>query len=328
MNASLSTTLPLASLTSEWLMSHIPVLKEASLEALCCRPDGLYVDCTLGEGGHTEEILQASGPGGMVLGIDQDIEAIKTAKRNLARFGKRVSLRRGDFGHIGVWVESMGWNQVDGILLDLGVSSNQIDDPHRGFSFQGDGPLDMRMDRSSFPKASELINESSEEDLVDILLRYGEERWAQPIARAIVRERKKRKIERTLQLAGLVSRSIPSWAHPKRIHPATLTFQAFRIAINHELEQLERVLKEGMKLLRPTGRFCVISYHSLEDRIVKNFFRQSEKGCICPPRFPECVCGKESLLRVVTRRPIRPQAQEVQDNPRSRSAKLRVAERK
>ena len=309
-------------------MAHIPVLKEASLKALRCRPDGLYVDCTLGGGGHTEEILQACNPGGMVLGIDQDLEAIKRAKHRLARFGNRVSLRRGDFGHIGVWVESMGWNQVDGILLDLGVSSNQIDDPHRGFSFQGDGPLDMRMDRSASTKASELINESDEKDLVDILHHYGEERWAQPIARAIVRERKKGKIERTLQLAGLVSQSIPSWAHPKRIHPATLTFQAFRIAINHELEQLERVLEEGIKLLRPTGRFCVISYHSLEDRLVKNFFRQNEKGCICPTRFPECVCGKESLLRVVTRRPIRPQAHEVQDNPRSRSAKLRVAERK
>ena len=309
-------------------MAHIPVLKEASLKALCCRPDGLYVDCTLGDGGHTAEILQACDPGGMVLGIDQDLEALKRAKQRLARFGKRVSLRRGDFGHIGVWVESMGWNQVDGILLDLGVSLNQIEDPRRGFSFQGDGPLDMRMDRSAFPKASELVNESGEEDLVDILLRYGEERWAQTIARAIVRERKKGKIERTLQLARLVSQSIPSWAHPKKIHPATKTFQAFRIAINRELEQLERVLEEGIKLLRPTGRFCVISYHSLEDRMVKNFFRQNEKGCICPRRFPKCVCGKESLLRVVTRRPIRPQAHEVQDNPRSRSAKLRVAERK
>jgi len=309
-------------------MAHIPVLKEASLKALCCRPDGLYVDCTLGEGGHTEEILQASTPGGKILGIDHDLEAINKAKQRLARFGKRVSLKRGDFGRIGMWVESIGWNRVDGILLDLGVSSNQIDDPHRGFSFQGDGPLDMRMDRAAFPKASELINDSSEEDLVDILYQFGEERWAQPIARAIVRERKKRKIERTLQLAGLVSQTIPSWAHPKRIHPATLTFQAFRIAINHELEQLERVLEEGIKLLRPTGRFCVISYHSLEDRMVKNFFRQNEKGCICLTRFPECVCGKVSLLRVVTRRPIRPQDHEVQDNPRSRSAKLRVAERK
>lgn len=309
-------------------MAHIPVLKEASLEALCCRPDGLYVDATLGDGGHAEEILQASSPGGMVLGIDQDREAIQKAEQRLVRFGKRVSLRQGDFGRIGVWVESMGWKRVDGILLDLGVSSSQIDDPERGFSFQGDGPLDMRMDRSSLPKASDLVNESSEEDLVNILYRYGEERWAKPIARAIVREREKGKIVRTLQLAKLVSQSIPPWARPKRIHPATLTFQAFRIAINQELQQLEKVLEEGIKLLRSTGRFCVISYHSLEDRMVKNFFRQSEKGCVCPPRFPECVCGKESLLRVITRRPIRPQDREIQENPRSRSAKLRVAERK
>ncbi len=228
---------------------------------------------------------------------------------------------------MGDLIRAEGWHRVDGILLDLGTSSDQLNAAARGFSFQLDGPLDMRMDSSASVSAADLVNGSSEEMLSDILWRWGEERWAKSIARAIVRERGRERIEGTLRLAKIVWDAIPSWAHPKRIHPATRTFQALRIEVNDELERLSRILEEGVDLLKRKGRFCILSYHSLEDRMVKEAFRQNEKACTCPPNFPQCVCGKVQRLRVITRRPIRPQPDEIKENPRSRSAKLRVAER-
>jgi 16S rRNA (cytosine1402-N4)-methyltransferase len=309
-------------------MGHIPVLKREVIDGLVCLSGGLYVDGTLGEGGHTEAILEATGPGGRVLGIDQDPEAIARVGQRLEGFGERLLLRQGNFIQMKEFLQAEGWDQVDGILLDLGVSSNQLDDPARGFSFKWDGPLDMRMDPNTSVSASDLVNDLSERDLSRLFWRYGEERWARSIARAIVKTRQKGRLDRTLQLAEIVRSAIPPRARRKRIHPATQTFQALRIMVNGELEQLNQVLQEGINRLRVGARFCVISYHSLEDRTVKEIFRRNEQVCQCPPDFPECVCGQVSRLRVITRKPVRPGSSEIHQNPRSRSAKLRVAEKK
>ena len=310
-------------------MIHIPVLKREVIDALVCLlPNGLYVDGTLGEGGHAEAVLEATGSGGRVLGIDQDPEAIGRVRDRLGYFGERLLLKGGNFTQMKGFLQAEGWDRVDGILLDLGVSSNQLNDPSRGFSFQWDGPLDMRMDPNTSVSASDLINDLPERELSELFWVYGEERWARPIARAIVKKRQKERLNRTLQLAEIVCDAIPPRARRKRIHPATQTFQALRISVNGELDRLNQVLQEGIDQLRTGGRFCVISYHSLEDRMVKEVFRRNEQGCQCPTDFPKCVCGRVSRLRVMTRKPVRPQSSEIHQNPRSRSAKLRVAEKK
>ena len=294
------------------------------ISLLQCGPGGIYVDCTLGGGGHSEEILRASSPNGRLVGIDRDQEAIEEARKRLSSYGERASFIHSDFKSLKDVLAGEGISEVDGILADLGVSSWQLNSAGRGFSFMKEGPLDMRMDRSSGETALELIERLSERELTLILWKYGEEKWAKLIARAI---KAQGGISTTLELAELVSGVVPRKAHPKRIHVATRTFQALRIAVNEELAGLDQFLLDAVSLLKKGGRLAVITFHSLEDRIVKRAFRALSKGCICPPDLPVCACGKEGTVSLVTRKAVVPTAKEEEQNPRSRSAKLRVVER-
>jgi len=283
------------------------------------------VDATLGAGGHAWGILQASQPQGRLLGLDVDPQALELARQRLSEFGERAILVRASFATLSTQLASLGWQAVDGIVLDLGMSSMQIDTPERGFSFQVDAPLDMRFDPDQPVSAADLVNHLSENELAEILYRYGEERQARQIARAIVAARP---VHTTRQLAELVVGVVSSGGRQRqRIHPATRTFQALRIAVNRELEALEAVLPQAVSALRPGGRLAVISFHSLEDRLVKQYFRRESRDCLCPPRQPICTCGHKAVLREVTRHPIRPRADEIAENPRARSARLRVAEK-
>ena len=287
----------------------------------------ITVDGTVGGGGHAEAILENTAPDGILIGIDADADALGAAKKRLARFGERTILVKGNFADMETILAEEKIGKVDGILLDLGVSSHQLDTAERGFSFAQDAPLDMRMDRSNPKSASDLVNTLPWEELARIIRNYGEERMAGRIARAIVKERTNSPIRTTTDLAGVVVRAFPRGAEHQRIHPATRTFQALRIAVNDELSSLRKALADGMERLKPGGRFSVISFHSLEDRIVKNAFRAGEKGCTCPPDLPVCACGRKPRLKVVTRKPVTPGDEEISDNPRARSAKLRTAER-
>ncbi len=302
---------------------HRPVLYQEIIHALHPHSGGLYVDGTLGAGGHAWGILEASHPNGQLLGMDVDPQALELAKIRLAEFGKRAILVRASYTIIEEQIVRQGWEAVDGIILDLGVSSMQLDTPGRGFSFQVDAPLDMRFDPDNPVRAEDLVNTLSESKLSDLLYRYGEERRAHQVARAIVESRP---INTTRQLAEVVSRATKR--DRKGLHPATRTFQALRIAVNRELEALEAVLPQAVAALAPGGRLAVIAFHSLEDRIVKQYFQQESRDCLCPPRQPICTCGHHATIQVVNRRPIRPQESEVAENPRSRSARLRVAEKK
>jgi 16S rRNA (cytosine1402-N4)-methyltransferase len=288
---------------------------------------GLYVDCTLGAGGHTRMLLQATPAPRMVIGIDRDADCIAAARQWGTVWGDRLLPVHGDFRHLGQLLRKLEKPHVDGIVFDLGVSSYQLDTASRGFSFRLDGPLDMRMDPTQQLTACALVNHASVEELRTVFRTFGEERWATRIARAISDERRQTPIRGTKHLADLVARSIPRAAWPRDIHPATRVFQALRIAVNDELQALADALPQAVTALRPGGRLGVIAFHSLEDRLVKQFFVQEAKGCVCPPRLPQCVCGQRPRLKVVTRKPLVPSPQEVQDNPRSRSARLRVAEK-
>jgi 16S rRNA (cytosine1402-N4)-methyltransferase len=300
---------------------HVPVLYDQVLAWLQPRPGGWYVDATLGAGGHARGILLASHPDGRLLGLDADPDALLHASKVLEPFGDRVTLRVANFRQLGAVAGALDIREVDGILMDLGLSSRQLDEAERGFSFAQDGPLDMRMDRSRRESAADLVNTLSEAELSDILWQYGEERHSRRIARAIVAARP---LVTTGQLADLVARTV---GRREKIHPATRTFQALRIAVNEELEALSEALPEARDLLRPGGRLAVIAFHSLEDRLVKAFYRQEARACICPPELPVCVCQHQATLRVLTSKPVRPSADETARNPRSRSARLRVAER-
>ncbi|MFQ5342728.1 MAG: 16S rRNA (cytosine(1402)-N(4))-methyltransferase RsmH, partial [Anaerolineae bacterium] len=280
-----------------------------------------YIDGTVGAGGHAWGILEASSPGGRLLGLDADPDALQIARERLAGFGERAVLVHANFDTLESVAPAHGFDAVDGLLFDLGLSSVQLADATRGFSFQVEGPLDMRFDSRQTQTAAGLVNTLTADELADILRRYGEERYARRIARAIVAHRP---ISTAQELASTIKRAVPGRG---RVHPATRTFQALRIATNDELGTLERALPQAVKLLRPGGRLLVISFHSLEDRIVKHFFRQAERDCTCPPELPVCVCDHEATLKVLTRKPITPSAGEIARNPRSRSAKLRVAER-
>jgi len=297
------------------------------LQYLAPRSGGVYLDGTLGAGGHSELILEASGPDGLVYGIDRDPSALAAASQRLERFGNRFRPLRGSFGDLAELLASQGVGAIDGLLLDLGVSSPQLDRAERGFSFRADGPLDMRMDPSQGDTAADLVNSLSERELERAIKEYGEERWARKIAQRIVAARQERPFETTLQLAELVERTIPRRFQEDRIHPATRTFQGLRILVNSELEQVEQGLQAGIDLVRPGGRLVVISFHSLEDRIVKQRLRDAASGCRCPRQLPQCVCGQKPLLRVLTSRPVMAGDAELAENPRSRSAKLRAAER-
>ena len=302
---------------------HRPVLYKEIIHGLQPRQEGLYVDCTVGAGGHARGILEASTPDGRLLGLDVDPQALHLAHQRLADFASRVTLVQASYTTLLEQLEGLGWVRVDSILLDLGVSSMQLDTPQRGFSFMHDAPLDMRFDPRNPVKAADLVNGLSEKELADILYRYGEERRAYQVAHSIVRARP---VHTTAHLAAIVSKAISS----RRVgfHPATRTFQALRIAVNHELESLESVLPQAVAALKPGGRLAVISFHSLEDRIVKQFFRQESRDCLCPPRQPICICEHHASLNELTRHPIRPQAAESDSNPRARSARLRIVEKR
>ncbi len=304
---------------------HIPVLLAAVVAYLCPRPGGVYVDGTVGGGGHAKALLEASSPTGRLLGLDADPAAVARARTALAPYGERVVLANESFARLLDVVRAEGFWPADGVLLDLGVSSYQLEQAERGFSFQKEAPLDMRFDPRQSGTAADLVNTLSEGELADLIYRYGEERRSRAIARAIVRERARRPLTTTTQLAQVVASVVRG--RPGGIHPATRTFQALRIAVNHELEALASALPQAVEALRPGGRLAVITFHSLEDRIVKRFMKNEAAGCICPPRLPVCACGQRPRLALVTKKPVVPGAAEVAANPRSRSAKLRVAER-
>ncbi|MGX8698558.1 MAG: 16S rRNA (cytosine(1402)-N(4))-methyltransferase RsmH [bacterium] len=305
---------------------HIPVLLDECLAGLAIKPDGIYVDGTLGRGGHSEKIAERLQTG-RLLGLDRDPAAILEAGERLRPFGERVKLIRANFRDLGAVLDEEGIDRVDGMLFDLGVSSPQLDDPVRGFSYRADAPLDMRMDPDAPLSAYDVVNGWAEEELTDILFTYGEERYARRIAAAILRARAKKPIETTLELVELIRAAMPAAALREKQHPAKRTFQALRIAVNDELGALDAVMDTALERLRPGGRLCVISFHSLEDRIVKNAIRRRENGCTCPPELPVCVCGFVKTVKSVTRKPITPSERELQENPRSRSARLRVAEK-
>ncbi|MBT6408683.1 MAG: 16S rRNA (cytosine(1402)-N(4))-methyltransferase RsmH [Nitrospina sp.] len=301
-------------------------MKNEVLHYLNVHMEGVIVDGTLGDGGHTEFILKNTAPEIRVFAIDRDRSAIERARERLSPFQDRVTLAHGNLGDLKSLADQNGISRVTGLLMDLGVSSPQLDTPGRGFSIQHDGPLDMRMDSSQKTSAADLLEKLSDAELVAIIKNFGEERYAKRVVRAIRKEQAERPITTTGQLSRIVAKAVISPRHT-RIHPATRTFQALRIAVNDELEQLKFALQDAIGLLSSTARMAVISFHSLEDRIVKTFFRDEQKGCSCPPKIPMCVCGRKQTLKILTRKPIVPSEEEVERNPRSVSAKLRVAER-
>jgi 16S rRNA (cytosine1402-N4)-methyltransferase len=306
---------------------HLSVLPEEVIQFLNPQPGGVYLDGTLGGGGHAGLILERCIPGGMLIGLDQDREALQAAGQRLAEFGTSARLVHGNFGGLGQHLDLLGIPELDGFILDLGVSSHQLDSGGRGFSFQQDAPLNMRMDTSCGETAADLLNDLPEPELERIIRDYGEERWAKRIAAFIVKARLEAPIETTLQLVDIVKGAVPKAKWEERIHPATRTFQAVRIAVNRELENLEKGLRAALDRLKPEGRGVVISFHSLEDRIVKHIFREYATGCTCPRNFPVCACNNKPRVRVLTGRPVTATGQEIEANPRSRSAKLRAVEK-
>jgi len=303
-------------------MQHIPVLYQEVLDTLNPEPGGLYVDGTVGAGGHSLGILEASSPDGKLLGLDRDPQALKIAGELLEKYGDRVELIHGSYADLSSHLNNRNWQHVDGILLDLGLSSLQLDTPERGFSFQNNGPLDMRFDPHQPISAADIVNNYSRDDLADLIYEFGEEKFSRKIADAIIANRP---LESTKDLAEIITGAIGRSA--RKIHPATQTFQALRIAVNQELKALEAFLPQALDLLKPGGRLAIIAFQSLEDRLVKQFFRKESSDCICPAEIPLCVCGHSARIREISRRPIRPEDGEIDNNPRSRSAKLRIAEK-
>ncbi|MDD5723096.1 MAG: 16S rRNA (cytosine(1402)-N(4))-methyltransferase RsmH [Syntrophales bacterium] len=305
--------------------SHEPVMLKEMVDSLDCTPGGVYFDGTLGGGGHAYEILVRTAPDGVLIGVDRDEEALFESARRLQPFGGRALLVKGNFADIGNILSKLGFKGVRGILLDLGVSSHQFDTPDRGFSFSLDAPLDMRMDQEDGVTAFDMVNGFPEEKLKKIIRDYGEEMMPGRIVRAISERRKLSLIKTTGELAAIIAGALPGHLKKKRIHPATKTFQALRIAVNNELESLHAAIESGIDMLEEGGRFSIIAFHSLEDRMVKDLFRSWEKGCICPPDFPMCCCNRKRKLKVLTRRPVMPGEAEIMSNPRARSARLRTA---
>ena len=304
---------------------HRPVLLHECIEALAIRPDGIYLDGTLGRGGHSEEIAKRLSDKGRLLCIDRDRQALEEAGRRLAPWADRITFLHGNFADLDALMDRAGVAAADGMLFDLGVSSPQLDDPERGFSYMHDAPLDMRMDRDDALTAWTVVNQWPREELRRVLSQYGEERYAGPIAAAIDKARRKAPIETTGQLVEVIKGALPAAALREKQHPAKRSFQGIRIAVNDELASVSRMLQAAIPRLNPGGRLAVISFHSLEDRIVKSELAAAAKGCTCPPEFPVCVCGKTPQVKLVTRKPILPGEDELEENPRARSAKLRVA---
>lgn len=310
------------------MFQHKPVLLQEALDYLNPLPGKVMIDCTLGGGGHSKAILERILPGGKLLALDQDIEAIEAASKVLSPLGENnYKIFHSNFKELKSVLKQTTYEKVDGILYDLGVSSYQLDQGERGFSYRYDAPLDMRMDRTSDNSAYELVNGATLEELTTIIRDYGEERWAKRIAFFITEERKKRLISTTDQLVNIIKNAVPSSARREGPHPAKRTFQALRIAVNKELEILAPALKDGIELLKPGGRIAVITFHSLEDRIAKEVFKEEARGCICSKDLPVCVCNKKPLIKILTGKPLVPSAEEVAENPRARSAKLRIAEK-
>lgn len=306
---------------------HTSVLLEETIEGLKIKPEGVYVDGTLGGGGHSQEIARRLGENGRLIGIDQDEAAIKAAGERLAVFGGRVVIVRSNYCNTKAVLSDMGITEIDGMLLDLGVSSYQLDTGERGFSYRFDTPLDMRMDMRQSLTAKEIVNEYDEMELFRIIRDYGEDKFAKNIAKHIVLARQKKPVETTGELNEIIKAAIPAKMRAEGGHPSKRTFQAIRIECNRELEVLKDSLEELIDLLKPGGRLCIITFHSLEDRIVKTAFRQAANPCTCPPGFPVCVCGKVSKGKVVTGKPILPGKEELESNARSKSAKLRIFEK-
>ena len=306
---------------------HKSVLLEETIEGLHIRPDGTYVDGTLGGGGHAYEIAKRLGDKGSIIGIDQDAAAIEAAGIRLKDFGEKVTIVRSNYCEMKSQLQKLGIDRVDGIILDRGVSSYQLDTAERAFSYREDAPLDMRMDTRQERTARDIVNDYSEMELYRVIRDYGEDKFAKNIAKHIVAARSKAPIETTGQLSGIIRQSIPMKYQKMSGHPAKRTFQAIRIELNRELDVLKDSLDDMIDLLNPGGRLCIITFHSLEDRIVKSAFRKNEHPCTCPPDFPVCVCGKVSKGKVITRKPILPTKEEQEYNSRSKSAKLRIFER-
>lgn len=307
---------------------HVSVLLNETIENLNIKPDGTYLDGTLGGAGHSFHICEKLGKGGRLIGIDQDGEAILAARKRLEEYEDQVSIVRSNYCNFRQVLDELGIEKVDGILLDLGVSSYQLDNEDRGFSYRYDAPLDMRMDVRNPKTARDIVNEYSEMELFHIIRDYGEDRFAKNIAKHIVKSRQIKPIETTGELTEIIKQAVPMKIQAKQGHPAKKTFQAIRIECNRELEVLKDSIDGMIDALNPGGRLCIITFHSLEDRIVKTRFKQNENPCTCPPDFPVCVCGKKSKGKVITRKPILPTEEEIEYNKRSKSAKLRVFERK
>lgn len=311
---------------SEQVFSHKPVLLDECIEALAIRPEGVYLDGTLGRAGHSREIVRRLTTGRLIC-VDRDQAALDAAEERLAPWRERVTLVHSNFCVLDAILDGLGLDGVDGMLFDLGVSSPQLDDASRGFSYRTDAPLDMRMDQTDTLTARAVVNEWPQEELRRILWQYGEERYAPAVAGAIVRARDKRPIETTLELVEVVKGAMPPAALREKQHPAKRTFQAIRIAVNDELSSVDRMIQAAVPRLNQGGRLAVITFHSLEDRIVKTGLAAFAKGCTCPPDFPVCVCGKTPDVKLISRKPILPTAEEIAENPRARSAKLRAAEK-
>ena len=305
---------------------HVPVLCDEVIEGLQLKPDGIYVDGTLGGGGHSGEILKRMEDG-LLVGIDQDDAALSAAKKHLETIGGNFRLVKGNFVDMPAILKALHIDRVDGILLDIGVSSHQFDTAERGFSYRFDGPLDMRMDKDAAVRAYDIVNTYSEKDLAKIIKTYGEERWGDRIAAFIVRQRQEAPITTTFELVDVIKKAIPKKVRQDGGHPAKKTFQALRIAVNRELDVLESSIPDMVRMLKPGGRLAIITFHSLEDRIVKNSFQYLYKDCICPPRQPICTCNKKREIEIITRKPITASEKELEENHRAHSAKLRIAEK-
>ncbi|QCX32587.1 16S rRNA (cytosine(1402)-N(4))-methyltransferase RsmH [Caloramator sp. E03] len=305
---------------------HKSVLLNECIEGLNIKKNGVYVDGTLGGAGHSKEILSCLNNEGTLIGIDQDTNAIEASRKRLSQYSNIIFVHD-NFSNIKNILNELNINKVDGILLDLGVSSHQLDEPERGFSYMHDAPLDMRMNSNSSFSAKDVVNEYSKEKLEKVIKEYGEEKWASRIAEFIVKERQKKRIETTFELVDIIKAAIPASARREGPHPAKRTFQAIRIEVNREIEILENAVNDCIDVLKKEGRICIITFHSLEDRIVKNVFKKRENPCTCPPSFPVCVCNSKPEIRIVSKKPILPSDEEILENPRSRSAKLRIAEK-
>ncbi|MBG9565052.1 16S rRNA (cytosine(1402)-N(4))-methyltransferase RsmH [Brevibacillus agri] len=306
---------------------HVTVLRDEAVDGLNIRPGGIYVDCTLGGAGHSSLIASRLTEGGRLIAIDQDDWAHDNARERLAPYMDKVTLVKSNFRHLKEIVKDLGLTGVDGVLFDLGVSSPQLDEGERGFSYNADAPLDMRMDQQAPLSAYDIVNEWDEEEIAKIIWLYGEEKFSRRIARQIVQQRKKQPIRTTGELVELIKEGIPAAARRTGGHPAKRTFQAIRIAVNDELDAFKEAVADAIDILNPGGRVSVITFHSLEDRICKQVYQDYSKGCTCPPSFPICTCGNEAIVKVITRKPILPSEEELAANPRARSAKLRVAEK-